>query len=61
MKTKIVFSGILLCVTFLISCSSSNNNAPVVNPGTNDVFMQNLAFVPASKTIAVWKYPHMDQ
>lgn len=53
MKTKILFSGFLLWVTLLISCSSSNNNAPAANPGTNDVFMQYLAFVPASKTISV--------
>ena len=45
-----VFAGIIL----FSGCSKDNNNptSPNTTPGTNEILMQNIAFSPASKTIA---------
>ena len=45
----------LLAVLFFSGCSKDENNPAntSVNPGTNEIFMQNIAFSPASKTVAV--------
>ncbi len=45
----------LLVVLFFSGCSK-DDNIPVntsVNPGTNEIFMQNTTFTPGSKTVAV--------
>jgi plastocyanin len=45
-----IFSSFL----FLYSCSKSSSVAPpAAAPGTNEVWMQNTAFVPSVKTITV--------
>jgi plastocyanin len=44
----------LFVVIFFSGCSKDDNPAgPVSNPGANEVIMQNIAFSPSSKTVAV--------
>jgi len=59
MKTKILsFLILVLIVTGMNGCSKSSSYVPVGNnpggntPGANEVWMQNTAFNPATKTIA---------
>ena len=51
----IFLAGIIFSVIIFSGCSKNYNNptSPVTNPGTNEIIMQNIAFSPASKTIAV--------
>jgi plastocyanin len=51
----IFLAGIIFSVIIFSGCSKDYNNptSPVTNPGTNEIIMQNIAFSPASKTIAV--------
>jgi len=46
--------SVFFSVVLFSGCSKDDNPAsPTTNPGTNEVFMQNIAFSPASKTVAV--------
>ena len=55
--TKLTFSGIILIVSLAAitgSCSkSSDNNNGSKGPGTNEVFIQDMAFDPGTITITV--------
>lgn len=58
MKTKFyAFLTLLIVLIGINSCSKSNNDVPPggnpggTTPGTNEVWMQNTTFVPATKTI----------
>ncbi len=51
MKTKIILASALLIVAGVINgCKKSSTPA---SPGTNEVFIQNTAFTPASITVPV--------
>ena len=57
-KNRLLNYIFLISIVFTImlfqSCSKSDNPASSNNnPGTNEVLMQNIAFSPASKTVAV--------
>ena len=62
MKKKIILNIIFLIITsfslsvFMLGCSKSDNSVSANStgtPGANEVWMQNIAFVPASKNISV--------
>jgi plastocyanin len=51
---SIFLAGIFFSVMIFSGCSKNDNPASTnTNPGTNEVLMQNIAFSPASKTVAV--------
>ena len=54
MLNYVFWVSLLSCVIIFSGCSKKNN--PVTtdnNPGTNEILMQNIAFSPASMTVAV--------
>jgi plastocyanin len=54
LSTNIFLVSIILTFMLFQSCSKSDNPASSNNnPGTNEVLLQNFAFSPASKTVAV--------
>lgn len=46
--------SVFFSITFFSGCSKNDNPAsPGTSPGANEILLQNIAFSPASKTVAV--------